>query len=1224
MNHNLRRIILSKKKITQIKSLLSKLLMTQLSYITLLLISFSFSINISAQRPEKPVQLDKKYLSVKECSGFIIMPEKVDKKKPVPWVWFAPVIGIVPTENDTWYFEQFLENGIAIAGIDVGESYGSPNGTAIYSEFYEHLVNERNFAKKPSLLARSRGGLMHYNWAIENPESVSCVAGIFPVCDLRSYPGLETAAPAYEMTVAELDRMLTDHNPVDRISVLAKAGIPIYHMHGDVDNLVPLRENSLELKKRYDAYGNNMTLELIKGQGHNYWPGWYTNQKMLDFILENTIGIKKDEKEETEIVKLTDLRCEYQTEPLGIDVENPRLSWKIQAAENVRGVYQTAYQIIVKSDAPDKEDNIIWDSGKKASSESNGVAYGGPRLKSQQHYTWKARIWDENDISSGWSDEYHWGMGIIRQDEWKGEWIKSDMELYDYQEELKKMPDHARQHSRNIWKRTDDIRKMTEDVTEAPVVWLRKEFNLQKKLHRATAYVSGLGFYELYLNGKRLGDIYFHTAIYDYGKTLPYLVHDVTEYIKKGENAVGIILGNGYFNPVIPGTLREYANDFIDTPHLKCEVKLEYSDGTVEYIVSDPTWKFTTDGPITFNSLRAGETYDARKDLGDWSASGYDDSSWEAARKASAPDGQLRNQAIPPMRVVDEIPTVTVKAIKESPGPGNPHDNVPIVQDSSLKEGWLFDIGEQSAGWVRIKIRGKRGQKITIIYPGTNSHTLGRYQTCEYICKGGGDEYFEQRFSFNGYRHIYVYGLDYKPKAEDLTGLRVVSDFEIAGKFSCSDEKINKIQEVLLRTIKNYNTQMPQDPDREKSVWTQDVQSNFENAAYNFDLNTLYRKWQDDFIDQVQPDGYVPTVVPSAFDGPSINGPWWGGMIIFNPWQHYNFYGNTVILKDSYEAMKKHFAYLSSIADDNIISWGLGDWQDIHSQEAGISSQVETSVPYSSTCAYYHYADIIQQTALILGNTADALVYQKKMQEIRRDLYERFFNQETGIFDSGSQTSYILALKLNIVYNRDKDRLLENFAKRIAEDDYHLSCGFVGMPFLLNLLKEEGLGDLAWKIATQESYPGWYDMVFSRGNTVLMEDWDAEYILPPRFVQMPSLAGSIGAYYYRSLGGIRPETPGFRDFFIQPYTKTLDWIECEYQSPYGTIRSDWTKKNGTLTMNITVPANSTATVYIPGSNILESGNPVEEVQHVHFFRDYEGYKIFRVESGVYKFKSKIK
>ena len=350
-------------------------------FLTVLLIFMSFTIDSSAQRPHRAIQLEKELFSVEGNPAFVILPEKVDRNKPVPWVWFAPTIDIVPTENDTWMFEQILNNGIAIAGIDVGESYGSPKGRAIYSGLYNELVDNREFGKKPCLLARSRGGLMLYNWAIQHPESVAGVAGIFPVCDLRSYPGLKTAAPAYEMSEAELDRFLTDHNPIDRIAVLAKAGVPIYHMHGDIDNLVPLRENSLELKKRYDAYGGNMVLELVKGQGHNYWPGWYTNQNLVDFIVANA---KENQKEELKTaskdsgISVTDLQCEFQKEPLGIDVPNPRLSWKLKAPINVRGVYQTTYQIIVKRTFPDKSEKLIWDSGKTESSQSDGVLYQGP------------------------------------------------------------------------------------------------------------------------------------------------------------------------------------------------------------------------------------------------------------------------------------------------------------------------------------------------------------------------------------------------------------------------------------------------------------------------------------------------------------------------------------------------------------------------------------------------------------------------------------------------------------------------------------------------------------------------------------------------------------------------------------------------------------------------------------------------------------------------------
>jgi len=378
----------------------------------------------------------------------------------------------------------------------------------------------------------------------------------------------------------------------------------------------------------------------------------------------------------------------------------------------------------------------------------------------------------------------------------------------------------------------------------------------------------------------------------------------------------------------------------------------------------------------------------------------------------------------------------------------------------------------------------------------------------------------------------------------------------------------------------------------------------------------IYDKWQDDYIDAILDNGFVPTVVPSCFDGPTINGPWWGGMIIYNPWQLYNFYGDKEILLKSYEAMKHHFAYLASISEDNVISWGLGDWMDVAG--GGNGTPKGTTVPYTSTCAYMMFADIMQQTASTLGEEADAKYFSKRREEIRKAVNETFYNDESGSYDKGSQTAYILALKLNIPPKTNRTRIIENFRKQIAVDNDHLSSGFVGIPFLLTLLNEEGLGDLAWKIATQESYPGWYNMIFNLGNTVWRENWHG------RPVQMPSLAGPIGAWFYRSLGGIRAASPGFKSVIIQPYTNTLDWVKSSHKSPYGTIESNWQKKDGVLTMNVVIPANSTATVYVPGENVKESGVTAENAEGVHFLKYKNGYNIFSVKSGEYNFKSSLK
>lgn len=915
---------------------------------------------------------------------------------------------------------------------------------------------------------------------------------------------------------------------------------------------------------------------------------------LLLIVLGTSSNGQAPENKLVEVV-VTNLKCEHFSNPLGIDKHKPRLSWMLESGQ--RGQKQTAYHVLVASsrDKLDKDLGDLWDSGYVKSEQSLDVSYKGSTLKSRSRYFWKVRIRDANGHMSAWSTPSSWSMGILSQDEWHGQWIQSDLELFEYQKELMKLADHNMEVLDSLIPRGKRISRMTEKVMEAPAVWMRKEFKTaNKKLRRATLYISGLGLYEPYLNGRKINDHLLTVSPHDFGKTVPYHVHNVTNLVVKGKNTLGVILGNGYYNPVIPSLLREFAADYINTPRLKCELQLEYEDESSQILLSDPTWKFTTTGPIRFNSIRSGETYDARKELGGWSVAGFDDKNWKSARMAKGPQGRLVHRALPPVRLIKTIPAVEVKA---------------------QGKGYRFDIGIESTGWARIKVRGKAGQKIVISYPGSASHTLGRYQTCEYICKGEGEESYEPRFAFNGYRYVDVLGLDYTPAVTDLVGCLVVSDLQSMGTFSCSDERINYLHEINRRTIRNYIVQMPMDPVREKVCWTQDVQTNFETSAYNYNMQAIYDKWQDDYIDAIFPNGYVPTVVPSCFDGPTINGPWWGGMLIYNPWQLYNFYGDKGILDKSYKAMKLHFAYLSSIAKDNVIKWGLGDWMDIAS--GGQGRPKGTSVPYTSTCAYMMYADILRQTALVLDQTSDVEYFTGCKEEIRKSINQTFFDDNNGIYDKGSQTAYILALKLNIMEASDRPRIIENFRKQIAKDNNHLSTGFVGTPFLLTLLCEEGLGDLAWKIATQESYPGWYDMIYNKNNSVFKENWQGG------LVQMPSLAGPIGAWFYRSLGGVRPETPGFKSIVIQPYTETLDWVNSAYNSLYGLIESNWQKKDGVLTMDVVIPANTTATVYVPGKNVTEGGTPAENAEGVHFYKNENGYNIFRVKSGKYNFKSSI-
>jgi alpha-L-rhamnosidase len=916
------------------------------------------------------------------------------------------------------------------------------------------------------------------------------------------------------------------------------------------------------------------------------------------FLLSTTVGscLAGDA---SAAPRAENLLCEYTLAPLGVDKPHPRFSWSVDS--DLRDHSQTAYRILVSTTRESLADGTgdVWDSGRVASGDSHFVRYEGPELKSRTRYYWKVKLWDNKGEEFPFSDPASFGTGFLDEDDWVGEWIQSDLELFEYQKELKKMPDDNMEEEKPMWRRGPSIREMTKNVKEAPAAYMRRDFKPEKgDLKYATLYISGLGLYEAYLNGEKINDRALKVSPHNFQKSVPYHAHDVTDLIKTGDNALGVILGNGYFNPVIPSLLREYTCDFIDTPRLRCELKLVYDDGSSQLISSDEHWRFTADGPITFNSIRSGETYDARKELGDWSSAGFDDQDWSPARPAEGPEGRLRYRNLPPVRVVESLPAVSVEKLEE-------------------EDAFRFDIGEANTGWARLKVRGEKGRKIRVYFEGHDSHTLGRYQIFEYICKGEGEEVFEPRFAFAGYRHVRVDGLGYTPEASDLTGLKVVSDYESIGSFACSEERINILHDVNRLTHQNYNVTMPMDPVREKSCWTQDVQTNFHSVAYNFKVYSVYDKWQEDYLDCIHPNGFVPTVVPSCFDGPTVNGPWWGGMIIYNPWQLYHFYGDKDILAKSYASMKQHLAYLDSIAEENIIEWGLGDWLDIALEANQHTPRPKrTPVAYTSSTAYFLYTDILRQVAVLLGEEEDAEYFEKRKEEIRQSINRKFFDPETASYSTGSQTTFVHALKFGIPDEKDRARVIESFRNQITKDDDHITSGFVGTPYLLTLLTEIGLGDKAWAIATQDTYPSWYDMIFNRGKTAFDELWNGAA------VQMPSLAGPIGAYFFRSLGGIRSGEPGFRSVVVNPYTETLDWVKCEFEGPYGPIMTDWSRKGEKLTLKVSIPFNSSAIVHIDGDEVMESGVKASKAKGVTFLREEGGKSVFEVQSGNYTFVSK--
>jgi alpha-L-rhamnosidase len=892
--------------------------------------------------------------------------------------------------------------------------------------------------------------------------------------------------------------------------------------------------------------------------------------------------------------KAVNLRCENMVYAMGIDLMNPRLSWNIETKEN--NWTQSAYQILVTTDSLTLSKHIanIWNTGKISSSECIYIEYMGKPLDPLQKYWWKVKVWDKSGKESEWSEIASWSMGMLNQSDWKGKWIASDLELSDLQKELKALPDFGMETETEMWKLNEEIRGKTGTINSAPAVYLRKEFDLSKKISYAIANICGLGLNELYINGFKVSDGLLNPAPTDYQKRIFYQSYNVTGFLKEAKNTIGVILGNGWYNLVIPHALRYYAADYISTPRMLFQIDIFYTDGTKKTVVSDTTWKFTTDGPVQFNNLLSGETYDANKEIVGWNKNGYADSHWKEGKIADAPEGKLESQHLYPVRIIDSVNAVKITAIEN---------------------GYSVELEKEITGWCRIRVKGNTGSRIIVKYPGAGSHTLGRYQTYEFILNGKGAETFDARFSYNGIKTVEIYGLDYKPDLSDIKGMNVNTDFPVTGKFACSNESLNDLYQVLKNTMRNYVVHLPNDPVREKAGWTQDVENAFDVYAYTYDCSSMYVKWQHDFLDIIHGDGYVPPVVPGRFDGPTINGPWWGGMVVYQPWKIYQYFGDIKILKESFDAMKKYTGYLESIDSSYIVKWGLGDWL-----EPGSVRPVKTPVPVTSTIAFYNIACITAKTASILGNKKDSEYYFTLSEKIKASFNQTYFNNETGEYALYSQTSQIMPLYFGITPESKRQLVISALEKKIEADSNHVGTGFVGTPFILTGLSDLGCGELAYSMANQKTYPGWYDMVYNHGSKIFKEDWKGG------LVQMPPLGGGLGYWFYYSLAGIQPDSsaPGFKKVIIRPdFIKDLNFVKGEYTSIYGTIHSEWKRENDAILFTVEIPANTSAKVYFPTVNIKdikESGNPVTKNKDLALVKIEKEKTIIQIGSGKYTFR----
>ena len=878
---------------------------------------------------------------------------------------------------------------------------------------------------------------------------------------------------------------------------------------------------------------------------------------------------------------VNNLRCENETNPIGIDVKNPRLSWWIISKE--RGVIQKAYQILVASSEAvlKKGEGDIWNSKRVEGENSTSVTYAGKPLQSGARYWWKVKVFSDCKNEFGWSFPAHFETGKMNQSDWEGKWIGANAD------------------------------------TKHGAVYLRKEIDIGKQVKRAVVYFCGLGFSDLSIDGQKIGDYFLGPGFTTYNKRTYYLAFDVTKnFSNLGRKALAVTLVDGWYGLAKDPWVHKFEkNSYVDKPKLLLNLHIEYKDGTESNIVSDKSWKWS-DGPITFSWI-AQENIDLRKAHSGWDKAAFNDFNWNPVKEVNGPTGVLMHQKEPPCRIIDVIHPVS------------------MIYDP-VSSTYKFDFGRELSGVVRFRTKGANGNTITI----TTIPLDEKYSHNNHFILDGNKDYeiYEPRFFNIGIKQLAIKGVTLTPELEDISVLVISNSWEKAGSFSCSDDFVNFLEDIVRRTSAYYTTFLPNDPTREWKVWTQDIVTMFVPNTYLFDAQRMYERWQFDMVNDQREDGNVPNISPGGFFD-DYNSPWWGGCVVWLPWNLFQYYGNELVLKESYPAMKLYVDYLTSVSKDGLQDWGLADWCPIE----------ETPRPIINTAAHYYYAKIVSNTAKILGKSDDEKRYSDLASKIKKLFNEQFLDSLTGIYGklgwtitpgypssvlngvvphkiwwSGNrvctQAGQILPLALGLVPERQIPLVQKTLLSEIEAHSNHLSTGFCSTPYLVQLLADLA-PEVGWKMTTIRDYPSWYSNTVGSDNYLMKEMWHGGQAF------MPSLAGNIGGWIYQSLGGIRPNSPGFKKIIIKPnLIGDLHWVKSSYKSIYGEIMSSWQKHGNLLIMSIKIPCNTTATVYIPckeAANITESGNPIDKVQGVKFMQKANNVAVYSVLSGAYNFQSEL-
>lgn len=890
-------------------------------------------------------------------------------------------------------------------------------------------------------------------------------------------------------------------------------------------------------------------------------------------------------------ITVSRLTCEMQ-EGMVVVEGYPRLGWAMSSSEN--GTRQTAYQVEIREACTGRS---VWNSGKVKSSQSQLISTQEADIHrySPYGYVWRVRVWDETDAPSEWSREAKFRLAPegFSSAKWIGAITREDARL----------PEGRRFHGAELKKPEVKAAWAAVDTLAKKSICLRRKFRTDKKVVEATASVCGLGFYEFSLNGKKVGDSEFAPLWSDYDKSVYYNTYDVTELLQKGENVAGVLLGNGFYN-VQGGRYRKLLISF-GAPTLLFSLVINYEDGTRETIYSDNDWKYDL-SPITFNCIYGGEDYDARREQEGWNKIGFNDRQWRPVVVQEAPKGMLRPQKAAPVKIMERYDIQKVTKLTSEQVASACKSTKRTVDPSAF----VLDMGQNLAGFPEITVRGKRGQKVTLIVAealtdegACNQRQTGRQHYYEYTLKGEGDETWHPRFSYYGYRYIQVEGAVLKgqknpgklPVLKNIQSCFVYNSARKVSTFECSNPIFNAAHRLIEKAVRsNMQSVFTDCPHREKLGWLEQVHLNGPGLLYNYDLTAFAPQIMRNMADAQHANGAMPTTAPEyvVFEGPGMDAfaesPEWGGALVIFPYMYYETYGDDSLIKKYYQNMRRYVDYLSTRADRHILSFGLGDWYDYGDFRAGFSRN--TPVPLVATAHYYMSVDYLIKAASIVGNDYDVRYYSSLAYDIMVAFNERFLNHDTAQYGTGSQCSNALPLFLRLtqsaghqgIYEMDhrlNRKVFMNLVKDVEAHGNRLTTGDVGNRYLIQTLANYGADELIYKMFNHEEAPG-YGFQLKFGATTLTEQWDPRQGSSWNHFMM----GQIDEWFFNSLAGIRPYVKnGYQIVGIAPKpVGDLKYVKCSYDTPYGVIAVDWTHENGTFTLNLSVPVNTTAVVTLPG------------------------------------------